>query len=197
MQGVSSMTYRHVGRILHEIGLVSEEKMQHVLDEFADYADDELSHYGAADALTSFGVAVSVHADDIDSIHEDYASLLERAAQVAGGRVTVTNVRIVEGEGDFEVGRSDRLEFERNGVPVSIDAEHFADDYYDAVAACNAIGETAADDDPRSWRNVIFDRKPHRTYDDILVLATPEQTAALQEHLGFRFRSIAVPPHIR
>ena len=188
MQHVSSMTYRHVGRILHEIGMVSEEKMQRVLDEVADWADDEISHYEAAGALESFGVAVSIHADDIDSIYEDYAFLLERAAEVAGGSVAVTNVRIVEGEGDFAFGRSDRLEFERNGVPISIVAEHFADDYYDHTTAAAAIALTAADDDPRSWRYIEFDRTPGRVYETILGLATLEQTAALQERLSFRFR---------
>ncbi|GAA1782926.1 hypothetical protein GCM10009682_01240 [Luedemannella flava] len=186
MPGDSSMTYRRVGRILYEIGMVSGDGMRRVVDEFADVADDELSHYGAACALGSFGVAVSIHADDIDSIYEDYAHLLATAAQVAGDRVQVTNVRIVEGEGDFEDGRCDRLEFERDGAPVSIDAEHFADDYYDPIAASVAIRHTAADDDPRSWHNVRFDREPHRVYDDIMILATPDQAAALQEHLGFQ-----------
>ncbi|MCX4821838.1 hypothetical protein OG883_18505 [Streptomyces sp. NBC_01142] len=187
MSNISSITYARIGAILHEIGMVPKEKMRSVLEDAADYAGDELDHYGAASALEDFGVAVSVHADDIDSIYGDYGSLLAEAAEVAGGKVTLTNVRIVEGEGDFEGGRFDLLEFERNGRLVSIRAEHFADDYYDHEAACEAIAETAPDDDPRSWRYVDFERKPSAGYDSIMVLATPEQAEALHKHLGFTF----------
>ncbi|WP_244942639.1 hypothetical protein [Streptomyces sioyaensis] len=181
------MTYTRIGPLLHEIGMVSKEKMDSVLEAFADFAHHELDHYEAACALEHFGVAVSVHADDIDSIHDDYASLLAEAEEVAGGAVTLTNVRLVEGEGELEGGRFDRLEFERNGEPVSLSAEHFADDYYDHEAACEAIALTAHDDDPRSWHYVDFTRKPNAGYDSIMVLATPDQAAALHEQLGFTF----------
>jgi hypothetical protein len=182
-----SFTYTRIGTVLHEIGMISEEKMRSVLEEAANYANVEVDHYEAASALEDFGVAVSVHADDIDSIYDDYADLLDAAVEVAGGKVTITNVRLVEGEGELEDGRFDHLEFDRNGKPVTIPAEHYADDYYDQGAACEAIGETADDDDPRSWRCLDFERKPHRGYDSIMVLATPEQAEALHEHLGFTF----------
>ncbi|TJZ50315.1 hypothetical protein FCH28_23825 [Streptomyces piniterrae] len=188
MSNVSSITYARIGAILHEIGMVSEEEMHSTLEDAADYANEELEdHYEAAGALEEFGVAVSVHADDIDSIYDDYESLLEDAVEVAGGKVTITDVRITEGEGDFEGGRFDRLEFERNGKPVSISAEHFADDYYDQEAACEAIAMTVHDDDPRSWHYVDFERKPSAGYDSIMVLATRDQAEALHEHLGFTF----------
>jgi hypothetical protein len=99
----------------------------------------------------------------------------------------VSDFRLVEGPGPVEDGRSDRLTFKRNGTLVSIDAEHYADDYYDQTAACEAIAETAAADDPRSWHFVDFERKPNAGYDSIMVLATPEQTRALHERLGFTF----------
>ncbi|MEV0375172.1 hypothetical protein AB0I10_36290 [Streptomyces sp. NPDC050636] len=187
MSNTSSITYTRIGAVLHEIGMVSEEKMHSVLEGAVNYANDSLEHYSAASALEAFGVAVSVHADDIDSIYDGYESLLREAAEVAGGKVTITNVRLIEVEGDYEGGRFDRLEFERNGKLVSIDAEHFAEDYYDHEAACEAIYETAHDDDPRSWRCVDFERKPNRGYDSIMVLATREQADALHEHLGFTF----------
>lgn len=182
-----SYTYTRVGAILHEIGMVSEEKMRSVLLEAAGYADNEMSQYSAACALEEFGVAISVHADDIDSIYHDYASLLESAAEVAGRKAAITNVRLVEGEGDFESGRYDRVEFERDGELVSIEAEHFAEDYFDHSAACDAIAETAHAGDPRSWHYVGFERKPSSVYDSIMVLATPEQVRALQAQLGFIF----------
>ncbi|MBM7439065.1 hypothetical protein [Streptomyces sp. HB132] len=180
-------TYRRMGALLHETGMVSEEKMRGVLDDAATYADAELDQYAAAHALESFGVAVSVHADDIDSIHEGYRGLLADAVEAAGGEVAITDVRIVEGEGGFEGGRLDAVEFERDGRVVSIPAEHFAADYYDHDAACRAIAETAHGDDPRSWRNAGFAREPGVGYDSIMVLATPEQREALHQHLGLTF----------
>ncbi|MFD4032177.1 hypothetical protein ACFWVP_17040 [Streptomyces sp. NPDC058637] len=183
----SSTTLKRIGALLHGAGMVSEEKRHRTLEVAATYADDELGPYAAAQALESFGVAVSVHADDIDSIHEGYPRLLADAAEVAGGKVTITDVRIGEGEGGFEVGRSDVLEFERNGKLVSIPAEHFAEDYYDHEAACRAIAETAHEDDPRSWCVVGFAREPGLGYDSIMVLATPEQREALHRHLGLTF----------
>ncbi|MFI2237084.1 hypothetical protein [Streptomyces chrestomyceticus] len=61
------MTYTRIGAILHEIGMVSEAQMHRTLAEAANYADEPLEeHYEAACALEEFGVAVSVHADDID-----------------------------------------------------------------------------------------------------------------------------------
>lgn len=180
----SIYTYRRVGAVLQESGMASEEKVREVLEWAKEFADEEVDHYEAAGTLEEFGVAVSVHADDIDSIHYDYASLLDDAVSVAGGKVTITDVRLVEGEGELENGRFDRLEFKRNGHPVSIGAEHFAEDYFDHEAACEAIALTAHEDDPRSWRNVDFERLPNAGYDSIMVLAAPEQAAALQEHLG-------------
>lgn len=180
----SPTTYRRIGALLSGTGMVSEEKTRSTLEAAATYADDELAPYAAAQALESFGVAVSVHADDIDSIHSGYAGLLAHAAQVADGRVTISDVRVVEGEGGLEGGRSDLLEFRRNAEPVSIPAEHFAEDCYDHEAACRAIAETAHGDDPRSWHNVGFAREPGVGYDSIMVLATPEQREALHRQLG-------------
>ncbi|MFD9538888.1 hypothetical protein [Streptomyces sp. NPDC060022] len=179
------LTYRRIGALLHETGLVSAEKTHSVLGDAVTYADDELDHAGAAGALVEFGAAVAVHGDDIDSIHEDYAGLLAEAAEIAGGQVTITDVRIDEGEGGYEGGRNDNLEFKRNGVLVSLMATHFAEDYYDHETACRGIAATAHDDDPRSWRNVEFAKDPDSTYDSIMVLATPAQADALHEHLGF------------
>lgn len=177
-------TYRCIGALLHETGMVSEEKAHSVLERAAPYADVQLDQYAAAQALESFGVAVSVHADDIDSLRDGYASLLAAAAEAAGGRVTISDVRIVAGEGDFAGGRLDALAFERDGEQVSVPAEHFAEDYYDHGAACRAIAETAHGDDPRSWRQVGFARESGTGYDSVMVLATPDQREALHQYLG-------------
>ncbi|WP_234326138.1 hypothetical protein [Streptomyces sp. NRRL S-337] len=176
-----------MGVVLHEIGMVSEERWRRGLEEAADWAHDEVHQYQAARALVHFGVAVSVHADDIDSIYDDYEALLEEASEVADNSVTISHVRLIEGEEELEDGRFDTLEFERDGEVVTIEAEHFAEDYYDHEAACNAIAYTAHDDDTREWHSVGFDRDTYRVYDTIMLLATPEQRKALTDRLGFRF----------
>jgi hypothetical protein len=172
-----------VAAVLQEIGMVSQEKAQTVLAEFAEWAQDELNPYSVACALEDFGVAVSVHADDIDYLEEGYEYILERAAALTDGKVIVANVRLVEGEVIGET-RDDVLKFERNGRLISIDAEHASDEYYDQMAACDAIAELSPDDDPRSFRFVDFEREKHAVCDSIMVLATSEQAEALQQSLG-------------
>lgn len=153
---------------------------------FDEYAHDRLNPYEVACALEDFGLAVPVHADDIDYLEEGYAYLLRKAAALTGGAITVANVRLHEGE--FVSGsRDDVLEFERNGELVSISAEHHSNEYYDHLAACDAIDHLSPDDDPRSFRLVDFEREEHRHYDSILVLATPEQTEAMRKHFGLEF----------
>ncbi|MFG3114232.1 hypothetical protein ACGF4C_07540 [Streptomyces sp. NPDC048197] len=183
----SSFTYAHVGEILHEIGMVSEERWRHGLEEAADWAHKEVRQYDAAMALVHFGVAVSVHAEGIGSIYEDYEALMEEASAVAGHSVTISNVRLIEGEEELQDGRFDTLEFERDGQVISIEAEHFKEYYYDHEAACNAIAYTARDDDTRQWHTVDFDRDKYRVHETIVVLATAEQRQALTDRLGFRF----------
>ncbi|MDI2129884.1 hypothetical protein [Yinghuangia seranimata] len=179
-------TYGRMAPVLQEIGMISAEKAAAVLEECADYADEPMTQYEIASALEEFGLAVSVHADDIDSVEDDYASLLEDAAALTGGAVTVTNVRLVEGDDDIESGpRDDVIEFERNGVPVRVNAMHYALDYYDQGAACVAIAELSPAEDWR-FREVEFDTEPSRGYDSIMVLATHEHAAALEAHFGLR-----------
>lgn len=187
MSDESSITFRHVGEALHRAGMISPETARQVLEQFGSHVDQELTGYETARALIDFGVAVSVHADDIDSIHDGYPTLLANAVTLAGGKVTVTDVRVIEGEGGLEAGRSDRLEFSRDGHLVSIPAEHFAEDYYDHQAACKAIAETTRSEDPRSWHYTDFTRVPGNGYDSIMLLATPTQTAHLQERLRLTF----------
>ncbi len=183
----SSITLRRIGAVLHQAGLVSRETVRDVLERLGGHVEEQLTGYGTACALEDFGVAVSVHADDIDSIHDGYPALLTNAVAVIGGGVTVSDVRVVQGGGALDAGRSDRLEFVRDGRLVSIPAEHFSEDYYDHVAACRAIAETARSEDSRSWHHTDFPRVPGAGYDSIMVFATPAQVAILQEHLGLTF----------
>ncbi|WP_327268585.1 hypothetical protein OG233_12230 [Streptomyces sp. NBC_01218] len=180
------LTLARVGTVLHASGMVTEAELRGTLAAAAGYADEPLNPYGTARALEEFGAAVSVHGDDIDSLGEGYAELLARAARVAGGSVAITGVRLVRGEAGFADGRADVVEFDRDGVRVSVPAEHFADDYLDHIAACEAVARTVHRDDPRTWRSVDFPRDPHATYDSIMVLATPDQAESLRARLGLR-----------
>ncbi|MFI6766180.1 hypothetical protein [Streptomyces sp. NPDC050355] len=193
MSNMSSMTYVGVGSVLEEIGMVRPEKVRSVLEECANYAHEALDPYDTARALEDFGVAVSVHVGDIDNLEQDYASLLEDAAALTGGAVTVTDVTLHEGE---EIGgsRDDVLEFARNGRRVRVSAEHFGDgyDYFDQVAACEAIAALCPDgdfdddsgDDSRAFRYVDFVREENESYDSIMALTTPAQAKALANGLG-------------
>ncbi|MEU9114827.1 hypothetical protein AB0D04_24300 [Streptomyces sp. NPDC048483] len=114
-----------MAEVLQRLGMVSQDKAHTVVEEMGTYGYN-LTPYDVACSLVGFGVAVEIHADDIDFLEESYAWLLNKAVAVTGGAVTVTNVRLHEGhttEGfgrpDFD-SRDDVLEFERNGQLISI-----------------------------------------------------------------------------
>ncbi|MGM1063524.1 hypothetical protein [Saccharothrix sp. Mg75] len=179
-------TYEDVAAALLEIGMISADKARAVLDQFADYARDPLDRYGVAAALQSFDLAVTVHADDVDFLEESYEHLLVQAAGLTGGAVTVTDVRLHQGEPDDD-GRDDVLEFKRDGEVVTVHAEHFSDEYLDHLAAGEAIGHLSPDD-PRRFHEVGFERDPNRVYETVIALATPEQARALHERFGLVLR---------
>ncbi|WP_063788474.1 hypothetical protein [Streptomyces chattanoogensis] len=188
------MTYVQVAAVLQEIGMLSQEKAHSVLRECADCTSDTLNPYEVAEALEVFGVAVSLHTEDLDFLESDDESLLQDAAALTGGAVTVAHVRLHEEEDwDGEFPRWDRLEFERNGRLISLSAEHLSDDYYDIGAALECVEAVSPDDDPRSFRVVDFEGTRWRLHDTIVVLATPEQTEALGKSLGLAFEPLADP----
>lgn len=189
------MTYGRVAEVLQQLGMVSQDRAHTVVEEWG--ADQyNLTPYDVACSLVGFGVAVRIHADDIDFLEESYASLLNAAAAVAGGAVTVANVRLHEGHATEGFGRpdfaprDDVLEFERNGQLVSIPAEHFSEDYYDIAAAVDAVAALDPDDDPRAFHLVEFERERHRIYDTVMALVSPEQARALEENLGLQFPGV-------
>ncbi|WP_306745795.1 hypothetical protein [Saccharothrix yanglingensis] len=182
------MTYERVAAVLLEIGMISADKARAVLDDLAEYARDPLDPYGVASALESFDLAVSVHADDVDFLEESYEHLLARAAELTGGAVTVTAVRLHRGEGDVAEGpRDDVLGFTRNGEVVTVRAEHFSDEYLDHLAAAEAVDHLSPDD-PRRFHDVGFDRDPGHVHETVIALATPEQARALHERFGLVLR---------
>ncbi|MGW1836464.1 hypothetical protein [Streptomyces sp. BBFR2] len=190
MSNTQTMTYARVGAVLEEAGVVAPERVRQVLAECVTGADEPLRPYEVACALETFGIALSIHADDIDYLEPGYASLLERAAELTGGAVTVTKVRLVEGDRSPDgASRDDTLEFERNGIAVAVPAEHFSDEYYDHLAATEAIDALApGGDDLRTFRYVDFPREKYGVYDTILALVTPDQARVLEQGLGVVMR---------
>ncbi|MGW6913121.1 hypothetical protein ACWGB8_04760 [Kitasatospora sp. NPDC054939] len=192
MANVSLVTYERVAAVLRGIGMVSGEKAEAVLATFSGIAEEALEPYSVALSLVEFGAAVSIHSDDIDFLEPSYTWLLEAAAAVTGGAVTVANVRLHEGEATEGFGppgfesRDDVLEFERNGRVVSIPAEHFSEDYYDVGAAVEAVAEVSPDDGHRAFHLVDFDRERNGVYDTVMALVSPEQARVLEESLGLK-----------
>ncbi|TXC96106.1 hypothetical protein [Streptomyces sp. ISID311] len=177
-------SYAHVGSLLVRMGMVSREKVDSVLAEYADFAHDDLPPHEVAGTLEAFGVAVSAHADDVDDLEDSYAGILERAEALTGGAVTITDVRLYGGE------YGEVLEFARNGVPVTQETEHQSDDYLDHLAIMEFIGHVDPDpgDDPRRFYLVQFVYLKDANYDSYYVFATPEQAAVLEKELGLDLR---------
>ncbi|MET9515776.1 hypothetical protein [Streptomyces sp. NPDC002994] len=180
-----SSSYAHVGALLQRLAMVSREKVDSVLAEYADFAHDELPPHEVPDALEAFGVAISAHADDVDDLEESYAGILEEAAALTDGAVTITDVRL---RGDEECGEV--LEFARNGVLVTQQTEHTSDDYLDHLAIVEFIDHVDPDpgDDTRRFYMVDFVRLRDASYETYFVFATPEQAAVLEKELGLHLR---------
>ncbi|WP_280698517.1 hypothetical protein [Kitasatospora sp. GP82] len=178
-------SYAHVGALLQRMGMVSREKVDSVLAEYADFAHNELTPHEVPDTLEAFGVAISAHGDDVDDLEESYTGILEDAAALTDGAVTITDVRLREDEEYGEV-----LEFARNGVVVTQPTEHQSDDYLDHAAIVEFISHVDPDpgDDTRRFYWVRFVRLRDANYESYFVLATPEQATVLEKELGLELR---------
>ncbi|MEU9124523.1 hypothetical protein AB0C96_32530 [Streptomyces sp. NPDC048506] len=178
-------SYAHVGALLKRMGMVTREKVEEVLAECAALAHRELLPHEVASALEEFGVAISAHGDDVDELEGSYAAILEEAAALTGGAVTITDLRLRPDE-----ERGGVLEFARNGVPVTLWAEHASGDYLDLLAVMECIGHVDPDpgDDPRRFHLVEFVRLVETTFDTYFVYATPEQATVLEKELGLDLR---------
>ncbi len=185
-----TINYIRVGEVLTDLGMITQEKAQGVVDYFGDLAHDELtSSDDIVSSLESFGVAVSIHADDVDFADEHYPWLLEEAAALTGGKVTVDNFRFDKDDEDDEESGQGTLYFDRNGEQLSFLIEQESNDYLDMGAAQAAIEALGPDDDPRTFRCVDNGpQAPLGSTDDIMVLATEEQREGLRRHFGITFR---------
>nr|AXL05844.1 hypothetical protein SAMN04487981_113183 [uncultured bacterium] len=180
------ITYVRIAEVLIDLGMISEEKARGVLAEAASYASEPIErHYDVAGALESFGVAVSIHTDDVDFADAHYEWLLNEAAALTGGTVTVANYRFEKAEPDDEDCGRGTMFFERNGEPLSFGVDQDSNDYLDMGAAQDAILALNTPDDPREFR--LVEQEGPILDDDIMVLATAEQRDGLRRLLGITF----------
>ncbi|MFI6013253.1 hypothetical protein ACIBAG_31310 [Streptomyces sp. NPDC051243] len=181
-----SITYVRIAEVLTELGMINEEKAKQVLEEAARYATDPIERrYDIAGALESFDVAVSIHSDDVDFADAHYEWLLNEAATLTGGRVTVSNYRFQKDNPDDEDCGLGTMHFECNGKLLSFGVEQESNDYLDMGAARLAVEALRADDDPREFRCV--EQEGPDLDDDIMVLASAEQREGLLQRLGIAF----------
>ncbi|MDI3405213.1 hypothetical protein [Streptomyces cavernicola] len=177
-------TYAYVGAVLEDIGMVPATRVAEVLQDFEEWAHDPMDNpswvYGA---LESFGVAVSAHGDDVDDLEESYEGILERAAALTEGAVTITDVRLVGNDEDEE---DEALEFRRNGVLVRESVDHMSDEYLDHLAVPEIVGHVDPEREAlrRKFRLGDFVRLRDSNHDTYMVFASDEQAAQLEKVLG-------------
>ncbi|SDO80232.1 hypothetical protein SAMN04487981_113183 [Streptomyces sp. cf386] len=186
MTNSRSITYARIAEVLTGLGMISEEMAGRVLDEFAEYANEPIERgHEVAGALESFEVAVSIHSDDVDFADAHYEWLLNEAAALTGGRVTVSNYRFAKSNPDDEDCGLGTMHFECNGKPLSFGVEQESNDYLDMGSARQAIEALSHHDDPWEFRCVA--QEGPQLDDDIMVLASSEQREGLRRHLGITF----------
>lgn len=186
MSSSQPITYLRIAEVLTGLGMISKEKARSVLDQAGTYAAEPIKrHYEVASTLVSFDVAVSIHTDDVDFADEHYGWLLNEAAVLTGGTITITNYRFEKDNPDDEDCGLGTIHFECNGKPLSVGVEQESNDYLDMAAARQAIEALSLHDDPREFRRV--ERKGSEIQDDVMVLATAEQREGLLQQLGITF----------
>lgn len=179
-----------------ELGMLEPAKSAEVLamiDEYGDSgegADEPLGLRDLVSYLPEFGVAVSIHAEDVDFVDDYYRSVFEEdVPAVTGGAVVVTDVTLLESEDGDEW-----LYFVRNGEPVWWSMEHESEDYVDMLSVLENFGDfDPGGDDPRSFH---LHRPPHPEpcQDQEFVFATREQALVLRDEFGIDFDGLAEPP---
>nr|WP_107908203.1 hypothetical protein [Streptomyces chartreusis] len=181
-----AITYVRIAEVLTDLGMITEDKARSVLDEAASYALEPIKRrHEIAGALESFGVAVAIHSEDVDFADAHYEWLLNQAAALTGGEVTVSDYRFEKSDPDDEDCGLGTMHFTRNGKPLSFGVEQESNDYLDMGAAQQAIEALSPDGDPRTFR-CVEQEGPHFD-DDFMVLATAEQRDGLHRHLGLTF----------
>ncbi|MFG2212239.1 hypothetical protein [Streptomyces sp. NPDC048638] len=104
--------------------MITQEKAQGVVEHFGDLAHEERKpRHHIADALESIGVTVSLHSDDVDCAAEDCAWIVNEAAALTGGKVTISHYRFEKDNPDDEDCGPGTMHFACNGKPLSISVE--------------------------------------------------------------------------
>ncbi|MEV0702008.1 hypothetical protein AB0I53_29415 [Saccharopolyspora sp. NPDC050389] len=184
---VRELTGRLVG-----LGMVAEDKAAEMLARIGKWnsLDEELAEDDLFGWLPEFGIAISVHGEDVDYVEYYYRYLLEdEVAACTGGAVVVTDLVLVRDEDD-EDDDDEFLHFLHNGEPVWWSVEHQSDDYADQVAVAQQIGDlNPGGDDPRIFFQLQRE-KVEACQDDVYVLASPEQARALRDEFDLDFHGL-------
>lgn len=182
---MESNPYQRLAARLLDLGMITQERAI-ALTEFADWGspDKPVRDADLHGVLTMCGVAIRVHGDDVDSAEEAYELLLQEAAALSGGSVTVSDIRLLPADDEKE------LHSLVNGKPSTWQIEQESDDYLDLTAVWTGINDLAPSNDPRTFHPT---RAKPPTWDDLHLLATPEHARALQDEfdLGIRVQEPA------
>ncbi|MFG2693476.1 hypothetical protein [Kitasatospora sp. NPDC048407] len=176
-------TYQRLVVRLHELGMIDRRTADEQVASTAAWGEPrpERRAQELAGVLDECGVAVRAHGEDVDFAESAYESVLRNAARIIGGAVTVTGVELVG-----EIGDTRELRFKVNGVAKSWWIDQPSDDYLDLGAIELGIGDLEPGGaDPRVFHPVPADET---CGDDLHLLATPAQAAALREEFGLRIR---------
>ena len=167
-----AMTYGDVLDRLVELGVAPAERpaelAEWLLKAEVEEVDGEVFH--------DLGLAVHVHAEDVDRAGPAYEDILAQAATVSGGSIVITDVA-------FDWAAEHQLTFKVNGHELSwyLDADGPDDDYLNLMAVWEQIGDlTRYADDPRLFYHIPKDQPG----DDYYLLLTEEQAEAVRTEYG-------------
>jgi hypothetical protein len=180
-----TLTNRSLVDRMVALGIMSAERGAEVVRETPSWInlDGDLEPEDIADMLHAFGLAVHVHCEDVDDLEGSYRHILEQAAALSGGSVVVTDVAL-----DMTGALGKPLTFKINGEPRAWHEEHRAEDYLDAMAVVEQIGELApGGDDPRHFFGILGEETGE---DDYYLLLTDEQAAVLRDELGLELDEV-------
>jgi hypothetical protein len=169
------LTYRRLIDRLATLEILPADHVEAALPAWATGEEEVGSDVGSL--LELFGVAVSVHGEDVDDLEESYREILEGAAALSRGAVVVTDVAL-----DPDGSNPTPLTFRLNGKPMAWREEHEGPDYLDHMTFFEQISDLEpGGDDPRHFYG-IPGAEP--CSDDYYLLLTDDQAAALRDELG-------------
>jgi hypothetical protein len=174
----AALTYRGLIDRLAALGILPAGRVEAALATLGAWAtgEDEIDD-DLAPLLELFGVAVSVHGEDVDDLEESYREILQGAAALSGGAVVVTDVAL-----DPSRSNETPLTFRRNGRPMGWREDHLGPDYLDHLAFAEQIADLEpGGDDPRHFYGILG---TEACSDDYYLLLTDEQAATLSDEFG-------------